>query len=473
MQKNLFFQLIDQYDRYQEKQITNRRFKYEQIVPFIDNLQKHKRFDVQKVGESFLDQPIFQVEWGKGEHVVLLWSQMHGNEPTATKALLDVWNFLLADDEFNDFRETLFHKLKVRFIPVLNPDGTDLYQRRTSQGIDINRDAVKLQTPEARILKKVRDSLHPEFGFNLHDQSPYYSAGHSTFPAVISFLAPAFNPSKEINSTRKKSMQLIGLLNQDLQKLLPNHVGKYDDTFNSRAFGDNIQKWGSSTILIESGGYQNDPDKEYIRKLNFALILRSLEAISSAEYTKMELDEYDSIPFNVKDNFCDLLIRNAVVESNGTSYKTDIAINREEVAYNSNRSHYIKSVITDMGDLSSHNGYEEIDANGRIVKRGMTYQSTFSTGRDLSGFDFSEMLKSGCTSVIVKQLSEFQEFAWTPCNIIDKEKQDRSIQPEQSADLVILENKKVMQTIVNGFVVNYAKNDFNVANGLVYLSNDK
>jgi len=473
MQKNLFFQLIDQYDRYHEKQITNRRFKYEQIVPFIDNLQKHKRFHVKKVGTSFCNQPIYLVEWGKGNHVVLLWTQMHGNEPTATKALLDIWNFLSADDEYNDFRETLFNNLKVYFIPVLNPDGTDLFQRRTSQGIDMNRDALKLQTPEARILKKVRDDVNPEFGFNLHDQSPYYGAGNSTFPAVISFLAPAYNPAKEINSSREKSMQLIGLMNRDLQQLIPDHVGKYDDTFNVRAFGDNIQKWGTSTILIESGGYQNDPDKEYIRKLNFALLLRSFEAISSAEYTRIGLEEYNSIPFNVKENFFDLLIRNAVVEKNGESYKIDIGINREEIDYNSNRSFYIKSIIADMGDLATSNGYEEVDANGRVVTGGKTYQNSFSKNVELSNSDITGLLKNGYTNVIVEEISKVEQFTPGPFNILDKDLYEVPILPDQSANLIILEKREVTQTIVNGFVANYSKSDYGISNGLIYLFGNK
>lgn len=60
---------------------------------------------------------------------------------------------------------------------MLNPDGAELFVRRNAQQIDINRDAIYLQSPEARILKSVRDSLQPDFGFNLHDQHKYHAAG--------------------------------------------------------------------------------------------------------------------------------------------------------------------------------------------------------------------------------------------------------------------------------------------------------
>ena len=49
---------------------------------------------------------------------------------------------------------------------MLNPDGAERFQRRNAQSIDINRDALRLQTPEGRTLKAVRDRFQPRIGFN-------------------------------------------------------------------------------------------------------------------------------------------------------------------------------------------------------------------------------------------------------------------------------------------------------------------
>ena len=54
------------------------------------------------------------------------------------------------------------------------------------QGIDINRDAADLKTPEAQLLKKLRDDWNPSIGFNLHDENHSTTVGNSSNQAAIS-----------------------------------------------------------------------------------------------------------------------------------------------------------------------------------------------------------------------------------------------------------------------------------------------
>ena len=65
---------------------------------------------------------------------------------------------------------------------MLNPDGAERGARRNAQGIDVNRDALNLATPEGRLLKAVRDRHQPILGFNLHDQDRRTTVG-DTRPA--------------------------------------------------------------------------------------------------------------------------------------------------------------------------------------------------------------------------------------------------------------------------------------------------
>src|SRR6218665_3502027 len=124
-----------QYDTYKEIAITHRRFKHKDLVPLIKQLP----FEKQIVGKSFEERDLYQIKLGTGKTKVLLWSQMHGDEPTATMALLDIFRFFQAkNDGFDALRQTILANTTLYFVPMLNPDGAERYQRRTATEIDMN-----------------------------------------------------------------------------------------------------------------------------------------------------------------------------------------------------------------------------------------------------------------------------------------------------------------------------------------------
>jgi murein tripeptide amidase MpaA len=196
------------YENYREKTINHRRFKHSDIKPLITKLE-NKNFTVNKAGESAQHRDIFLIKWGTGKTKVFLWSQMHGDEPTATMALLDIFNFLSSNDKFNDFRNLVKDNLTLYFMPVVNPDGLELYQRRNIFEIDINRDAVRQQTPEGKLLMNTFLSIKADFGFNLHDQSTRYSVGNSPEPVTLAFLVPTVDYEKSLSPKREEAMKLV------------------------------------------------------------------------------------------------------------------------------------------------------------------------------------------------------------------------------------------------------------------------
>ncbi len=359
--------LYDAHDTYKEKTFTHRRFKHLDIVPLLDTLNGQGPLLVSQVGESSERRSIHLVQAGTGTKKVLLWSQMHGDEATATMALFDIFNFLKAqDDGFDSLRQSILTNVTLYAIPMLNPDGAQRFQRRTTLNIDMNRDALRLQTPEGRLLKELQQTLKPLVGFNLHDQNPRYSVGKTGKQAVVSFLATAYDAARTINDVRKRSMQLVVGMNRVLQQFVPGHIARYDDEFEPRAFGDNIQKWGTTLVLIESGGFAGDPEKMRIRQLNFVAILTALEAIATESHVQENIADYQALPENSRDLF-DVLIRNATIIRKGKRVKVDIGFNRYEENADSARTFRYKSTIEDIGDLSTHYGLEEIDATGLIL----------------------------------------------------------------------------------------------------------
>ena len=180
-QDKLTSQLYDTYKEFKESSLGERRIKHADIQPLIQKFKANPKFEVQKVGESIQGRDLHLISIGEGESNIFLWSQMHGDEPTATMAIFDILNFLDAPD-FKQEKEAILSKLKLHFLPMLNPDGAEVFTRRNFLGIDINRDALRLQSPEGQTLKRLRDSLDADFGFNLHDQSTYYNAERTEKP---------------------------------------------------------------------------------------------------------------------------------------------------------------------------------------------------------------------------------------------------------------------------------------------------
>lgn len=447
-------QIIAQYDTYREPSLTDRRFKHADILPLIEQFGEPPEVSVEQLGSSIEGRAIYQLKLGRGPIKVLLWSQMHGDESTATMALFDLLKLFTSGDHAA-WREDLLSKVSLYMIPMLNPDGAERYTRRNRLGVDLNRDALRLQSPEARILKAARDRLDADFGFNLHDQGRVYTAGFSDQPATISFLAPAYNYEKDINEVRGNAMKLIALMNRRLQQHIPGRVGKYNDDFEPRAFGDNIQKWGTSTILIESGGARGDREKQSIRKVNFIALLSGIHAIAHGTYADESLQDYEQIPFNERLLY-DLLIRQAEIELLGKPYTVDIAINRYERDLPGNRSFEFASRVAEWGDLSIYHGYKEIMANGLRASQGAVYPELITHERQVRELKAEALLKQGYTHLRVKRkkLSE-ASLRPLPFEVLDKKEPFRaSLGLGSQATLVLRdEASNVRFVIINGAVV--------------------
>ncbi len=440
------------YESYQEKSVDRRRFKHAEVLHLVNN--RKGGFLVEEIGISVEGKSIYQMSIGNGHVKVMLWSQMHGNESTATMALFDLFNFLEgSEDEFDTIRNTILSNLNIRFIPMVNPDGMDEWKRRNALDIDLNRDAVDLVSPEAIILKNARDTFSPGFGFNLHDQQVYYNVFQTAKPATISVLAPAYNYETEVNDVRQKAMQVIVGMNRILQETIPGQVGKYDDAFEPRAFGDNFQKWGTSTILIESGGYPNDPEKQFIRKLNFMIILNALYEIAKGSYDQYALEDYYAIPDN-DNKLMDLILKNVLLTKNGSQYSVDLGIKRREADANANGNYFVNGAIDDIGDLSVYYGYEELDAEGLEVVEGKIHPETFKDISSITKENAMELLKEGYLAVRVEDAKDAELFDLPILVLKNAEEIPFGMQTGASPNFYLAENGRLKYAVVNGYLIN-------------------
>jgi Zinc carboxypeptidase len=291
---------------------------------------------------------------------------MHGDEPTATAALFDVFHYLSTHRDEPTARRIL-SQLTLHVVPMVNPDGAERSQRRNAQGIDVNRDALRLQTPEGRALKALRDKLNPKVGFNLHNQSWGTAVGNPPKPATISLLSVAYDEKRSENAGRVLTKKLCAVIRDSLEPFASGQIGRYDDSFEVRAFGDNITLWGTPVVLIETGPWPSaDPDPALVR-LNFIAIVSALDALASGAVENADPKRYDSLPLN-ESRMLYVLVKGATV-INGTGvppFLADIGItaNRRVRMAGDRRELILTSSIDDMGDLRTSGALRVIEAEG-------------------------------------------------------------------------------------------------------------
>ncbi len=155
------------------------------VLRFIDELKRVRPvFRVESMGRSAKGQEMPVLVFGERPDtpVVLVLANIHAGEVEGKEALL-----MLA----RDLPEKYFEKLTLLFIPNYNPDGNDLIDvknraldlaklegqigpeggvgtRYTGEGINLNRDYMKMEAPESRNLSKLQARWRPHLTIDSH-----------------------------------------------------------------------------------------------------------------------------------------------------------------------------------------------------------------------------------------------------------------------------------------------------------------
>ncbi|WP_185871075.1 M14 family zinc carboxypeptidase [Blattabacterium cuenoti] len=359
-----FFDIISLFRNYdslfKDNRINSSRiFRYDKLLELLknyDNLYSQIGFSIEK-------RKIFKIKWGKGDIKIFVWSQMHGNETTGTKSMFDLLHFF-SEEENNELVKFLKKNLTISFIPMLNPDGSEKFQRRNAINIDLNRDAISLESPEIKILFNEIKKDKPHILFNLHDQRIIYNVGNSSFnPAILSFLSPSIIEENiiSISKNRKISMGLIYLIVNKIKDILPNigSIGRFSDVPYPTATGDQLQKLGYPCILVEAGNLPKDFHKKMIRKYNTLSILSGFYyAVKKKSIIIENYKSYFSIPEN-KENLLKKIYRGIKIQKKKDKFTVDIGLmDINEEKFNKEKINPILKIV-DIGDLSFYFAYEE------------------------------------------------------------------------------------------------------------------
>ncbi|WP_152286713.1 M14 family zinc carboxypeptidase [Flavicella marina] len=343
-----------------ENRLKGRRIVFEDIEPLLKSIPANFEKEIAGVSEEGIS--IYKLKIGNGAKKVMIWSQMHGNESTGTKAVFDLFKFLIESEGLDDVKNSILNNCTLLFVPMLNPDGSHRFTRVNSNEVDLNRDAVDRTAKESILLRSLLDDFNPHFCFNLHDQRTIFNVEGTKNPATISFLAPSEDVERNLTKGRIETMSAIVAMNSLVSQIIPDHIGRYTDEFYPTATGDNFQKLGHNTILIEAGHYYDDYERDTVRKFNFYALLQGLLYIATEDDYSKDYKPYFDIPNNDKKCY-DIIYRN--VKSKGGV--ADVAFQYDYVVKD-NSLVFVEEEAA-RGDLKAYYGHKEYDMQNKELKK--------------------------------------------------------------------------------------------------------
>lgn len=337
--------------------------RHKDLKNYVEKLKK-LGVKVEEVGRSGGGREIYQAEFGRGPLKIFMWSQMHGDEPTATSALVDMLAYFQTHRDL-DWVKGIEKAVTIRAVPMLNPDGAEMYKRRNLQDIDINRDALDLKTPEAQLLKRLRDNWNPAIGLNLHNQQELTTVGRTPKQAAISLLVVYGDAAKTTNFGQERNQRIASAITLALQKFIPGHIGRYGDEWTPTAFGDNFSAWGTPTILIETGALYGK-DEMYLVKMNFIAFLTAIRSVVTGSEKTQDPNVYLNLPNNGSGGLVNFIFRRAnIISPTGTTIADIAAVTARRRA-----GLIAPNTIRSVGPLGGIRGLEEYESSGfNVVQR--------------------------------------------------------------------------------------------------------
>ena len=128
-------------------------------LSFIGESQKKKKI------------PMVILNRANGQEKIQVWFQggLHGDEPAGTETMLYLMDKILNDPSYS----YLLDKITLTIVPMANIDGYEKLDRYAADGLDLNRDQVKLMAPESNYLKKAFSDFGAEVAVDFHEYRPF------------------------------------------------------------------------------------------------------------------------------------------------------------------------------------------------------------------------------------------------------------------------------------------------------------
>lgn len=145
---------------------------YKEMMSFINGkISGKENISLSYIGKTQkgVDIPAVIFKADNPKVKVMFSARIHGDEPAGTEGLLLLIDKLLSDPGLQALRKNV----DIAILPMVNIDGGDRMDRRTSNGLDLNRDLTKLETSESIVFREFLNKFSPDVYIDFHEYNPF------------------------------------------------------------------------------------------------------------------------------------------------------------------------------------------------------------------------------------------------------------------------------------------------------------
>jgi len=149
---------------------------YDELTAFVKQLDESSDLlNVEIIGQTVQKRNLYALkfsatEFGKDKSriKIMFHAQQHGNEQSGKEGAL-----LLAQALLKPENRYLLDKIDIAIVPQMNPDGSEVNERRNGNKMDLNRNHLILTEPETQALHHFFDKYQFDITMDIHEYSPY------------------------------------------------------------------------------------------------------------------------------------------------------------------------------------------------------------------------------------------------------------------------------------------------------------
>lgn len=317
---------------------------------------------VQRIGCSFEDRPIYGFRWGSGAKKILICATINGTDIKSLAGVLSTMR-LLEGNETDVVSYGTLIKWKANytlyFIPVLNPDGLSNAYSENAMGINIYNDARSQITPESQILEATLKSYKPDFIIGLKSVSNTQIIDISTHHKKLLFLDIPTAQNCELKLSEEKTVpnkKVLSTISSQVTEKLTSCVGILNSRYSTHEFGSYFQKNGIPTLIISPLDEQQDVEEYKVVNLVEKSLIYMLNNLSDVDQ-EVEKKSIQVAELHLqKPAEFDMLFKKAsITASNGKRFIADVGYEKNATGFK----------LKQIGDLEGTTA-KEIVINQRL-----------------------------------------------------------------------------------------------------------